>query len=97
MVGIEITGGTAKHDQDLCATCANGTLVEFADGKIVKECSVLALKPNGRVVRCGSYRHKNSPDLYHLEKIAWMITSDPKGPVGFQPPKRKHDPVDEML
>jgi len=37
-----------------------------------------------KVIECSKYRLKNAPDRYDLEKIAWILRTDPtRTKVGF--------------
>ena len=80
-------GATPNSSVDLCATCTHAFIREGYDGSRATICH--AVDPNliirGNTVKCSDYRHKNEPEAYDLEKIAWIITTDPKGTIGFRP------------
>ena len=45
----------------------------------------------GNVQFCNQYRHKDQPDKWDLEQIAWKIDPDKKkkGEIGFLPPSKE--------
>lgn len=82
--GVDLT---PKHDVDLCATCSHSWIREDANGRKDVICNepMQPVRITTPTVRCKNYRHVNEPDVYSLEKIAWIITTDGKGKIGFRP------------
>jgi hypothetical protein len=77
---------TPRSDKDLCASCSHVFVREgYHTGREVW-CTWVSprMKIHDATSHCGDYHKKNSPDAYELEKIAWIITGDPKGKVGFR-------------
>lgn len=81
---------TPRSDVDLCKTCSYALIRESYQGRREVFCDHMDMhgqdkRVRGQIVKCSGYRHKNQPDSWQLEKIAWIITTDPKGKVGFRP------------
>jgi hypothetical protein len=88
-VRIKVKGGTADHGQQpLCETCRWATIVRGAGlNERIVECSQLSY-PNPRipfaVVSCSAYANRRQANLDEMEKIAWILKSDPlRHRVGF--------------
>lgn len=99
-VKIRVRGGTrTDHMPRLCDTCKHATFMrgpaESDEAIICSEISDDSM-PKFRVVECSQYIHKNTPHVYELEQIAWVLRTDKLGrTIGFQPPKkRNHDDED---
>lgn len=77
---------TPRSDVDLCHSCSQSFIREGYNGDKVVLCTWVTppLRIKGPTVKCGSYRHKNEADVFDLEKIAWIISTDPKGKIGFR-------------
>jgi len=86
---VKIRGGTVAHgDTPLCHTCRNATIVRgpALDDEII-ECADLAYG-RGRftfpVAFCTSYSDRRQASLRDMEKIAWVLRTDPKrNQIGF--------------
>lgn len=80
---------TPKSDVNLCLTCRHAFIRENFSGERTQFCNWIyeGFKIRGNTTYCNSYASKETPDVHDLEKIAWVITSDPKGKVGFRPLK----------
>jgi hypothetical protein len=78
---------TPRSDVDLCASCTHSFIREGYSGHRDVFCQLIQppLCIKEPTVFCKDYRHKNETDLYDLEKIAWIVTTDPKGKMGFRP------------
>lgn len=100
MININVEGGTARLGENLCKTCRWSVIAEMVNGKTHAQCTQFDnISLTAAVVRCNSYQNKNTADLYSMKEIAWTITADPKGKMGFAPPNpnKKPDPLDDLL
>jgi hypothetical protein len=52
-----------------------------------RRCTYLDKEIREPTVECSIYRDKRTIHIAEFEKIAWTITANPKGRVGFEPPK----------
>jgi hypothetical protein len=91
MFNIDVDGGTAKGGTNLCLTCTWAKIREAQDGKLWIRCAEFEAWVTTNTYRCNAYRHKNQPDIYNLKEVAWIVTPDPKGKVGFRPFKDLSD------
>lgn len=89
MFEITVIGGTARGSENLCHTCKNALVREDNFNRQSVKCSAGAGWVKTKTVRCSDYIHRNLTEKWDLEKIAWTITADPKGKVGFTPPKKE--------
>jgi hypothetical protein len=81
---IKIEGGTASHGENLCVDCRWHQSAESESGKIFAKCNLLETRLFEPVVRCKSYDNINTPSLYDMKELAWIINPDGhKNPVGF--------------
>jgi hypothetical protein len=86
---VKIRRGAATNgDAPLCHTCRNATIVRGSalDDEII-ECADLAWG-RGRitfpVTYCTSYSDRRQASLRDMEKIAWVLRTDPKrNQIGF--------------
>lgn len=84
----------ADRPDGLCASCAEGQIVEFANGATETYCHELGVHQPFRILRpvsrCSHFLHMASPTKYEMEKIAWELKTDRGGKVlGFAPPKKE--------
>jgi hypothetical protein len=81
-----VNGLTPKSTTDLCRTCVHAFIRETYNGREYRFCNYTSpsMPVPGPTVNCSLYRHKNEPDAWELEKIAYIITGDPKGRLGFK-------------
>jgi len=84
MVNLKITGGTAKSGS-LCNTCRFATIREGQHNEKWIRCTQFDRFIKDDTYRCSAYKHVNTPDLYDLRQIAWLITADGKHGIGFRP------------
>jgi hypothetical protein len=82
---IEVDGGTAKGGVNLCLTCIWAKVREGADGKVAIRCTEFEAWITTNTYRCNTYRHRNQADIYTMKEIAWIVTPDVRGKVGFKP------------
>ena len=86
-----VRGGTPMHNKSMCDSCANAHIVKgAAESEKLTICDAVYYKPNPVpfqfVVECNSYRQRNRVTIGEMEKIAYILESDPRGrPIGFKP------------
>lgn len=81
---IKIKGGVARGDEDLCRTCKWATRREDSNGKETIVCTIFDKQIVTRTVRCTAYLDASRVPVSQMEKIAWIVTPDPKGRIGFR-------------
>jgi hypothetical protein len=91
---IKVHGGTPQdHQRSLCSTCAYSLILQ---GAAVSERKVLCSElkngygqeevPFEIVTECSAYSDKTKPSLHEMQKIAFILKTDPRGkPIGFVP------------
>ena len=84
---IKVRGGTARGDENLCLSCRWAAVRESAQGQLMVKCAEFDVMITTATVRCSDYQNKNTTSLTDMEKIAWIVTTDAKGRVGFRPIK----------
>jgi hypothetical protein len=82
MVKVRIKGGTPEEGATLCVTCSWG-LVRRGFGAAEEEIVCRATTPAGRVPfrigECSAYTDSRLPNLYSMEKIAWVLLTKSAG------------------
>jgi hypothetical protein len=86
---VKIHGGTAKGDEDLCVTCRHAMIRKGQQGSSFVHCGYFDRTWNDPTSECNSYLDKRTPHYQELIDIAWKITADPKGKIGFQAPSKE--------
>lgn len=67
----------------LCGSCDRATVTRYIGGLRIF-CNAWEREMTSKVIECSKYRLKNAPDRYDLEKIAWILRTDPtRTKVGF--------------
>lgn len=99
MININVEGGTAKLGENLCKSCRHAVWIELVTGADFIRCQWIDKRMSAAVVRCNSYQNKNTPDVHSMKEIAWTVSADPKGTMGFRPPdpNKKRDILDDIL
>lgn len=82
MVKVRIKGGTPEEGATLCVTCSFG-LVRRGFSATEEEIICCATRPSGRVPfrirECSAYADSRLPNLYSMEKIAWVLLTKSAG------------------
>lgn len=81
-------GDTPKlRERSLCFSCRKAVIIkgEAASDYIVK-CSEIDAVIKFHVVECNSHLRKAELSLGEMAKVAWAITSDGRGTIGFVRP-----------
>jgi vacuolar-type H+-ATPase catalytic subunit A/Vma1 len=98
MARIKVQGGVIGSAGvfGLCGTCRSAHIREHANNDVVVTCGLLDRGNSGTsritspVVRCRDYAEHSSVDKWDMEKIAWLVSTDPKTKkLGFSPPKKE--------
>jgi hypothetical protein len=85
-----VRDGTPLHGKSLCDSCIFARTIR---GEATSEqhvtCDAVSYKPIivpfRTVVECSSYTLRNTLSLYQMQKMAYVIETDPKGkPIGFK-------------
>ena len=84
---INVKGGTPESGVSLCVTCSWG-LARRGYSSAEEEVFCRAIRPSERVsykVReCSEYEDRRLPNLYSMEKIAWILLTKSAGrTIGF--------------
>jgi hypothetical protein len=87
MVKFRINGGTPEEGVSLCVTCSYG-LVRRGFSAAQEEIVCRVTRPTERVpfrVReCSEYEDRRLPNLYSMQKIAWVLLTKSAGrSIGF--------------
>jgi hypothetical protein len=86
-----VRGGTPLHGKSLCDSCRNAHIVKgTAESERLVVCEAQYYRPERvpfqTVVECTSFRRVNMLSLNQMEKMAYIIETDPRGkPIGFKP------------
>jgi hypothetical protein len=81
---IDVEGGTAKGGVNLCLSCTWAKVREGQDGKTTIRCAEFEAWVTTNTYRCSAYRHKNQTDVYTMKEIAWIVTAETRGKIGFK-------------
>jgi hypothetical protein len=86
---IKVEGGTANHGTNLCDTCTFAKKREGQHNERWLWCGSFRKYVTTNTYSCSEYQHQNTPDLWTLTQMAWILTGDIKsGKIkGFQPYK----------
>jgi hypothetical protein len=84
---INVKGGTARGDEDLCATCRYSLIRVGSNGAKTVKCDFFGRVWYEPTVECSNYSDRRVPYLGEMKEIAWTVTPNPKGKVGFEAPK----------
>lgn len=71
---------------NLCQSCVYGQVVRgqnLEERVFCNRNSFRALEMGFKVERCSAYYQRGLTSLDEMEKIAWIITTDTVGPIGF--------------
>lgn len=73
----------------LCITCRHGQVMEHGT-TITTLCHNLhpVMAVRAPVTRCTDYKDRRHESEHHMRQIAWTISTDKKGHLGFRPPKK---------
>ena len=87
MVKIRIKGGTPEEGTTLCVTCSYG-LVRRGFSAAQEEIVCRATRPTERIPfrirECSEYEDRRLPNLYSMQKIAWILLTKSAGrSIGF--------------
>jgi len=82
MVNLKVTGGTAKSGS-LCHTCKFAVIRESQNNNRWIRCTQFDRFITDNTYRCSAYKHVNTPDLYDLKQISWVVTGQGKNDIGF--------------
>ena len=88
---VSVFNGTPRGDKDLCASCRFGARRVTRGGRVHTRCHQFDGWVRDYIERCSTYQDRATPDLYELEKIAWVLRTDKKGTLGFSPIKDLDD------
>jgi hypothetical protein len=82
----KVIGGTPRSGASLCLTCRNAQVMRGQNFEQHVFCHVPAkgLEVTYPVSSCSSYDDKRQPALYHMQKIAWNITTTKHVKPGFE-------------
>jgi len=99
---MKIHDGTrSEHGGTLCRTCSGCVFAKAGrESDDISYCVHMKARPPHIVVSCTFYEDRRLPSRWDLEKIACIITTDPKTKtIGFVDPKkwRSLRPDDEYL
>ncbi len=81
-------------NKSLCFTCTISHIMHFSEFNYDVYCTEIYNKTvpiHQPVIKCNSYREKNQVHKDDYEKIAWIIRSDKKGKLGFNPPTKEQE------
>lgn len=84
-----VRGGTPLHGKSLCETCEYAHIIKGeATSEKVTRCNAVhdhpILVPFKLVTECTMHVNKLTPSIYSMERIAYILETDPKGkPIGF--------------
>lgn len=85
---LKVRNGTQEHSgENLCLSCRRSTWRKDRSGHTYIQCHAFERKVDSVTVECSEYDDKGRPALWDMEKIAWVLMSDKKGPIGFRPIK----------
>jgi hypothetical protein len=76
----------------MCGSCDHAFIRVDKDDREVVECTVRMYVPliiEKPLKSCSQHNPKGSNSRWEMEKIAWIVTKDKKGKVGFNPPKKE--------
>lgn len=79
-------------DDGLCVGCVHGQVTRFDRGEVTF-CNNL-MKPfviQRRVMSCTDFEDRTHETEFEMRKIAWTISTDRRGELGFRPPRKKDD------
>jgi hypothetical protein len=93
MIVIKVKNGTPRIEKSLCETCSQATVVKGANLEHVIKCGILDAIMKFAVAECSDYSNRTATSLTQMEKIAWIVESRERGPVGFQQSTRELDIV----
>lgn len=79
---IKVRGGTSRGE-DLCQTCVNRDVLETEHGETLF-CLARRQRITEKVLRCSFFTRLYTP-LAAMMDLAWLISTDKKGEVGFRP------------
>jgi hypothetical protein len=82
----------AEPSEGLCVGCCHGQVTEYDTG-VETYCNNL-MKPfrvHRPVRQCTDFEDRTQESEFEMRKIAWDISVDKKGQLGFHPPKKKDD------
>ena len=82
--------------QNLCESCLSGLCMTNSKNRRHIYCQSFGAHMMESVIECSGYQNKAKPELYQLERIAWVLQTDKnRGPLGFAPPSQrdKESPV----
>ncbi len=79
---IKVQGGTSKHNEHLCRSCIHATVAENERGSETIRCNEFRTFITSKIVNCSAYQNRNTPELYEMKQIAWVITEG-KNKLGF--------------
>lgn len=74
----------------LCSSCKNAQVMTRGNGtqSILCDSTTTPMFVPGDITRCSAYHHMNQPSRYEFEKIAYAITINANGKLGFIPPTK---------
>ena len=94
---IKVQGGTSKHNEHLCRSCINATVAENERGSETIRCTQFRTLITSKIVNCSAYQNRNTPELYEMKQIAWVITEG-RTKLGFVKygdlPRKEQEKVD---
>ena len=99
---VRIRGGTVDHSQPpLCSSCRFASIVKGVKlGDEIVDCHVGdgPRRIPFPVTSCSDYQHRSHPTLFHMEEIAWVLRSSPRGKkVGFVEARKLGDDERHVL
>ncbi len=79
----KVRGGTPKGSTSLCLRCRSAFVVRGLNLEEIVDCRKMEMRMTFRVESCSQFDDKSRPSLYEMERVAWIVTSRNRGPVGF--------------
>lgn len=70
---IKVDGGTAKHGENLCATCQFMSAFEGISGHKVTKCSEFKVRLREPIVKCTGHLPTNHVSLWDMRHMAWIV------------------------
>lgn len=88
----KIRNGTRSDSTDLCASCCKCVIRKGGrESDEARYCNEFMNQLRGRVSECSGYYNKNLPSIRDLRETAWILSTDKKKEIGFQPYKKWKD------
>lgn len=89
MIKIKVQKGTVDSGaENKCITCDSAVRMQFDGKETVTHCQQVDRIVSAKVVECSAYTDKRMPSLSAMNRMAWILRTDPqKKQIGFVPNK----------